>query len=443
VQSALRRTIGVAGWLALAWTASLGVGAQAQEAPLFSRPIGGGASLQLMDVSLGALVAAGGSTADDDELEFLQGGNHDPRQRGFTLQQIELGVLGAVDPYFTAEAHLLYFIDTNGESQFEVEEAFAQTLALPFGLHDHGLQLEAGTFFTEFGRANPTHAHAWDWQDQPFVLTRFFGEDGSRGPGARVGWLLPLPWFAELHGGVQNSDGETQVSFLADDEVFEERPLGGRPFGDRSVHSLGDLVWLTRLVQGIDVRDDTLTLQLGGSALFGPNATGSSGRTQIYGVDFLAKWVPLDAQRGWPFVKLEAEWLLRRYRADAGIFDPADPATAVPSDTLVDQGFYLQTLWGFVPRWSAGLRWEHGQARGDNVAFDEDAGVLVPARRSDDPYRARRHRVSPLLVFQPTEFSRLRLQYNWDRSPGLHGGEAHSVWLGLEFALGAHPAHTL
>lgn len=35
--------------------------------------------------------------------------------------------MGAVDPYFLGEAHLVYFLDSAGESQFEVEEAFFTT----------------------------------------------------------------------------------------------------------------------------------------------------------------------------------------------------------------------------------------------------------------------------------------------------------------------------
>ena len=58
----------------------------------------GRATFQLLDVSLGLLTSAGTSKADDRELEVLQGGEHDPRQRGFNLQQLELSLAGAVDP---------------------------------------------------------------------------------------------------------------------------------------------------------------------------------------------------------------------------------------------------------------------------------------------------------------------------------------------------------
>jgi hypothetical protein len=429
-------------WLGVA--VALAAAAQSPT-PTWSRALGA-ANLQLLDLSVDALAAVGGSTARDDTLEDLQGGGHDPRQRGFTLQQVELSLLGAVDPYVNGEFHLVYFIDPGGESRFELEEAFLQTSALPFGLHELGFQIEAGTFFTEFGRTNPRHAHAWDWQDQPFILTRFFGEDGLRGPGARLGWLMPLPWFSELHLGVQNAKGETQVSFLADDEVFEDRPIGGRPFADPRVRNVADLTTLARWVNGFDLWD-TVSAQLGGSALFGPNATGSSGQTRILGFDAVLKWVPLDARRGWPFVRLEGEALHRHYRADDfnGCFEPSDGCTVVfvPDQTLRDWGFYAQLLYGFAYRWSAGLRYERGTGSGSNVAFDAVTDTVVRPSRSLDPYRSPRHRVSPLLVFQPSEYARLRLQYNYDHLTFSRDHDQHSVWFGVEFLIGAHPAHTL
>ena len=68
-----------------------------------------------------------------------------------------------------------------------------------------------------------------------------------------------------------------------------------------------------------------------------------------------------------------------------------------------------------------------------------EEGAFAP--RADDPLRADRLRLSPLLLFHPTEFSRLRLQYNYDDSDALRGGDAHTVWVGAEILYGTHGAH--
>lgn len=423
---------------AAAAPAPVGAGAPTgAEGPLLSMGArGSGVRLQLLDVSLDVLSAFGFSTATNDELSVLQGGDHDPNQRGFTLQQVELSMLGAVDPYMTGEAHLVYFLDREGESRFEIEEAFLTSSQLPWGLHERGFQVEAGHFFTEFGLINPRHPHQWAWQDQPFVWTRFFGGDGMRAPGVRVGWLSPLPWYSELHVGVQNATGETMPSFLANDEVFEERPIGGRPFADTQVGGIGDLLYLARWVNAFDL-SDTTSAQIGVSGVLGPNATGSDGRTIIAGGDVKLKWLPLESDRGWPFVIVQAEALYRDYQADS-FFGCAqqdcDPLEALPADTLRDWGLYAQILYGFRRGWSTGIRYEYGTGSGDSVGEFQS--------RADDPFRGDRHRVSPLLSFQPSEFSRLRLQYNYDYVQGVPTDNAHSVWAGVEFLFGAHPAHS-
>lgn len=405
----------------------------------------GGGRVQLLDLSLDVLAAAGWSGADDEQLLLLQGGGHDPRRRGFTLQQAELSMKGAVDPYFTGEAHLVYFIDPEGESSFELEEAFATTTSLPFGLHERGAQLEMGHFFTEFGRINPQHPHQWDWMDQPVVNTRFFGEDGMRAPGVRLGWLLPLPWFSELHVGAQNANGETMLSFLASDEAFEERPIGGRPFDDVGVGSPADLLYLARWVNGVEL-SDTVSAQLGASYVTGPNATGPDGRTHILGGDVVVKWRPLASERGWPFVTFQAEGMGRRYEADGFdlcLDDDCEDTVGVGSDDLEDWGFYAQLLYGFRRGWGAGFRVEH--AGGSGHDFDQDAsladGAPVFDSREDDPFRSDRTRIAPLLVFHPSEFSRLRLQANYDWTEGPELDDALSVWAGIEFLFGAHAAH--
>lgn len=393
---------------------------------LWSRQVGG-SKMRLMDISMDALFAAGSSTEDDESLQTLQGGGHDPRKRGFTVQNIELSLMGAVDPYFTGESHLIFFIDPlSGETAVELEEVFLTTQSLPFGL-----QLEAGHFFTEFGRFNPRHPHQWHWQDQPVINTRLFGPDGMRGPGFRLGWLTPLPWFSELHLGAQNANGETMASFLASEEFFEERPIGNRPFVNRGVKTFKDLVYLARLDNSWDLTDE-LTAKLGFSGLYGPNATGPEAETFVYGADLLVKWRPEKNERGWPFLVWESEVMKRDYRA-ASFLDDADPANVIdlPAATLKDWGLTTQLLYGFHPGWAAGVRYEYATGSGES-----EGG------RAADPFRDNRHRVSPLISWQPSEFSRLRLQYNYDRADHLADKEAHSVWLGVEFMYGAHPAHT-
>ena len=70
---------------------------RATRTDLLSRQAGGG-RLRLLDLSMDALFGAGTSTEDDESLQTLQGGGHDPRKRGFTVQNIELSLTGPWTP---------------------------------------------------------------------------------------------------------------------------------------------------------------------------------------------------------------------------------------------------------------------------------------------------------------------------------------------------------
>jgi hypothetical protein len=386
--------------------------------------VGGGQSpLRLLDLSFDLLGAAGGSTAPEADLRQLEGGGHDPKNQGFTLQNVELTFAGVVDPFLRGDANIVLLIDESGETVIEVEEAYLSSLDLPFNL-----QLEAGQFFTEFGRLNPTHPHSWDFVDQPVINTRLFGPDGLRSPGLQLSWLAPLPFFAELVLSVQNSHGETVSSFRSvPDETF-----AGRTLIERDVRGPGDLLYLGRLRTSIDVGDE-LTLVGGLSALFGPNASAPDTHTRIYGADFYAKWRPLDANQGWPFLAWQTELMLRRYQAGEV---PGESGALAPPTSLDDVGLYTQLLWGFARPWVAGLRFD--RALGEEEVFE------APEGRYDsrsDALRDSRQRYSAVLSYYPSEFSKLRLQYNHDRAQFLSGGDAHSAFLQFEILFGAHGAH--
>lgn len=383
-------------------------------------PIQVGSGPRYVNVSLDVLGAVGGSTAED--VESLQLGGHDPRQRGFTLQNAELTLEGAIDPYFRGQANTILFLTPEGETQVELEEAYLETLSLPWNL-----QAKAGQFQSEFGRLNPTHPHAWDFVDTSLVNGRFFGEDGMRGPGARLSWLMPAPFYSELFLGVQNSHGETMHSFRSD---HEGDPFFGRPGEVDRLRSASDLLFVPRYALSFDLTD-TQTLLAGTSAAFGPNATGSDAQTQIYGVDLFWKWKPARHSGGFPFVTWQTEAMMRRFEAADYAGDPNDPAVLpLPAETVKDYGFYSQLAYGFRKGWVAAFR-------GDYVWPDE--ATEYEMLLGPDLDRASRWRLAPNLTWYPSEFSKIRLQYNFDRRNQI--GDDHSVWLQFEFLLGAHAAH--
>ncbi len=356
-----------------------------------------------LNIGLSTQFSAGGSSATDAELTNLQAGGHDPGRNGFTVQNVELSIGGAVDPYLDGQVNLMFLIDRDGETLVELEEAFLTTRALP-----HGLQIKAGQYFTGFGRQNQQHPHSWAFVDQPVVLSRFFGGDGLRSQGAQLAWLAPLPWYSEISLGAQNANGETVTSFLS----VPDETLGGYTLIDRGgARSAGDLLWSGRWLNGVDL-SDTVSANLGASVLAGPNASSTNTDTHIAGLDLYMKWRPLVNERGFPFVAWQTEWLTRDYQT--------------PDGALKDRGGYTQVLWGFQPRWVGGLRLESAHGK------DSDG---------TDPLRDRRERYAANLSFHPTEFSKLRLQYNHDRAEHLSGHTANSLWLQYEFNLGAHAAH--
>ncbi len=379
-----------------------------------TQPITIGGGKNYMNISFDGLFALAYSSARD--LDHIEVGDHDPQQRGFNARNIELAFDGAVDPYFEGFANIVFKLDNDNQTDVEVEEAFMQTTSLPLNL-----QLKAGQFFAAFGRLNPTHPHTWDFVDTPLVNGLFLGPDGLRGVGAQTSWTLPLPWYSQLIFASQNGRGSTGFSFRnpGDDGMFFDRITT-----DREARGLQDFVWIPRWENYVDLSPTQIVLA-GVSGAFGSNETGANSRTQIYGADFLYKWKSSHAEGGFPFVKWQTEFMYRRFQAGRG----ADESFPV-AETFHDWGLYSQVLWGFKKGWVAGIR-------GDYVDMQD-------SKFTDDLDRQPRWRISANLTWYPTEFSKIRLQYNQDfleENFFLSQRQVESVFLQWEFILGAHGAH--
>lgn len=336
-----------------------------------------------------------------NQEEPLQTGAHDPAQSGFTLQQLEIHLESNVDQVFRMDANLVFSL-----FGVEVEEAFATTLALPYGL-----QVRAGQFFTRFGRINPTHPHSWDFGDQPIMNGKFLGAEGSRGLGLELSWLAPLPWYAEFIFSANRATGECCArSFYGRDSV---------PFTDAR-----DVMAMAALRQFLDL-GSWGGIMGGLSVLTGPNASGIGNRTEIYGADLHVRWRPVDASRRWSLT-WQSEMMHRRRQ--------------IPNGVMVDNGLYSQVIYQHNLNWDYGARieWVSGV---DDDPLDPDWG-------------RERVRGSLQATYRPSHFSRIRLQTQtayrdipWDTATWSNEYSQMSqkgtigVMLMLEVLIGAHGAH--
>ncbi len=338
-----------------------------------------------MNPSISMILDVAGAWFSDSEP--MQVGAHDPSQTGLNFQQLELHAESRVDPYFDFQTNIVF-------SQFgvEIEEAYARTLSLPASL-----QLKAGLALLSFGRANPTHPHAWHFLDQPLILGKFMGGEGGRGLGVEASWLVPLEWFTKLTVSVSQSAGECcSRSFVGS----TNEPING----------IEDFIYLARLEQFWELTPNWSIL-VGASGLFGENKTGLNNHSLIMGGDLMIRYRPLNSPLRRAF-HLQVEWMDRHRQ--------------VPDSVLHDAGLYVEARVTWSPEWETGLRWEWV----DGVDSDP----------TDADWISDRMRNTAQVTWYPSHFSRLRLQVAND-NPSWRDESIWSAMLGLEVLVGAHSAH--
>lgn len=302
------------------------------------------------------------------------------------LREIEIGIQGAVDPYFRYDA----FIAVEGEA-VEIEEAYATTLALPAGL-----QVKLGRMLLPFGKVNLTHVPELDTIELPLVHQLWFGEEGLRSTGVWTSVLgAPLGFFQELSvlatngAEVHGHDGEEDEDH-AEDEA-------GKSLGD----DLADRLYVAHLKNSFDLTE-AANLELGASWSTGAVDEPERSRTNLYGLDAIWRWKPPQrATYRSAILQAEVAW-----RNEAGT-----------GETLAG---------GFVfGQWQLGRRTYLG-ARYDVVEpIEEGEGTLQAGQ--------------VLVRFFPTEFSQLRLGY--ERQVPDEGDAIDRILFQTTFGLGPHRPH--
>ena len=110
------------------------------------------------------------------------------QEKGFGLGHIELGISAPVDDLFFAKLTAVIH-QHNDKTEFEAEEAFFQTLALPAGF-----SVRAGRFLSNVGYLNSQHTHADSFTDRPAVYRGMLGSH-YYDDGARLSFLFPTDFY--------------------------------------------------------------------------------------------------------------------------------------------------------------------------------------------------------------------------------------------------------
>ena len=129
----------------------------------------------------------------------------------FAIREVEVAIQAAVDPYFRGDI----FLGISDLEKISIEQAYLTATSLPWGL-----EVRLGRYLMPVGKQNTTHRHDLHTVDYPYVIQRFFGEEGLKGTGvyaSRIFATSPTPALPR-HGTPQPRYSASLVGALA---IFE------------------------------------------------------------------------------------------------------------------------------------------------------------------------------------------------------------------------------
>ena len=348
------------------------------------------------------------------------GGEVGPPKRGFSLSETELDISGNIDPYFRGVA----VAALNSDNGVDVEEAYFQTLALP-----RGLILKGGRYFSGIGYLNDIHQHAWDFQDAPLVYKAFLGGQLKQ-DGVQLKWIAPtdllLEFGVELSAGDQYPGSDRNKNGIGGTALFAN--LGG-DIGASTAWRAG-ISYLN-----FSPNDRSYT---DADAFGNPTTNSFTGTAKLWGVNGVLKWAPNGNPYYYNF-KLQGEYFRLKQNGTLTYDDGGVQFGSVSDYFITDQsGWYTQGVWQFMPRWRVGYRY-------DQLNFDTLSNGIVNdglgPTAADFPVLTPHNPTRNTLMFDwnPSEFSRLRLQFAQDKSR--LGLTDNQIFLQYIMSLGAHGAH--
>jgi hypothetical protein len=345
---------------------------------------------------------------DDYEISgFLRDEAAAPAPEGFSLGETELTASANADDWFYGFTDIVFDDDVTG-TEVELEEAYFDTLSLPAGW-----AVKGGKFLSAIGYHNARHPHSWDFADEPLAYRAMLA-GAFDDVGAQVRWVAPTPLFLQL--GAEGFRGASFPASGAANDGAGAWTLFANLGGDVGISNSwqAGLSWLNYKVDdwNSDLDGGELTLNGNGDVVIG---------------DLVWKWSPNGNAYDRNF-KFQTEYL---HRSESGNANAVLGTVQSNGPYDIDQdGLYAQAIYQWRRGWRVGVRY-------DWLSADNDAAALqVPTPLDGDDRDPQR--ITAMVDYAHTEFSRLRLQVARDDSS--ENGDTQVV-LQYVLSFGPHGAH--
>jgi hypothetical protein len=341
--------------------------------------------------------------------------------QGLTLDETEFTASADVDPYFYGQTTISLQDQSNGGTEVSIEEAFVDPRMLPAGLDGR-----FGRFYSDIGYLNRFHSHAWDFYDAPLAYSAFlnkqYGDDGMR-----LAWVAPTDTYLMI--GAETFAGNNFPAGSSNRVLGDVQSLFVKLGGDVGASN----AWLAG-VSGLHVNAHDRQTDV---AEYGTDTF--NGNSNLLIGDLVWKWAPNGnaTQRNFKF---QGEYFYRDESGDVAVDNDGNNGLMDYNGT--QRGWYAQGVYQFMAHWRAGLRYDRLSA--DNNLKVNSLGGFATA--SDvinasglDNHGHNPQRWTAMLDWSPSEFSRLRLQY--DRDESLINQTDNEWYLQYIMSLGTHGAH--
>lgn len=345
------------------------------------------------------------------------------RDEGFGLGHSELMLSGNIDTHFRG-ALVAVLHSHGGETEFELEEAYIESLSMPWGT-----KVKAGRFLSNIGYMNSKHLHEDAFIERPAIYRAFFGSHYFD-DGAQISWVAPTDLYLQLStealSGAKLDSGYDNPANVG---VYTANVQIGHDIGFEHSWKLGvSAVFNGNGKKAVSASSDSHVHAHHGSHdhshdhahHHGPSYTSE----KMYGADATWKWAPNGNYKD-KHIRFTSEYWYMDDMIDDSLYGLENAKNTA-------DGWYSELAYQFSPTWSLSTRYSEM-----NVTSAEDLhahGTLVHGHFKENEVKE----IDVALDWHPSHFGRIRAQITHEEQ--IHQDQ-HIFSLQYVMSFGAHGAH--